>query len=128
MFGELLESRAKPVRNRGGAVASVVGHAVMIGLAVVATRGQLNARRPVERVITLPSLHPAPRTPTETVPAPRSTISSPGLPARPTVTFPDIILPHIPAIDVTQTSAPDIEWRSDRPGGSTGTATRTPGG
>ena len=128
MFGELLESRAKPVRNRGGAVASLVGHAVMIGLAVVATRGQLNARRPVERVITLPVLHPAPRAPTETVPVRSPTTSSPGLLARSTVAIPDIILPDIPPIDVTQTSVPGIEWRSDRPGDSTGTTTRTPGG
>jgi protein TonB len=128
MFGELLESRAKPVRNRGGAVASVVGHALMIGLAVVATRGQLNARRPVERVITLPVLHPAPRAPMETVPARSPTTSTPSLPGAPKFIFPDIILPGIPPIDVTQTSVPGIEWRSDRPGDPTGTATRTPGG
>jgi hypothetical protein len=40
MFGELLESRAKPVRNRGSAVASLVGHVVFIGLAVLAARTQ----------------------------------------------------------------------------------------
>lgn len=128
MFGELLESRAKPVRNRGGAVASVVGHGVLIALAVIATRGQLDARRPVEPEILLPILHPGPRLPAETSPARSPTTSTPALPGAPKVIFPDIILPGLPPIDLTGASAPDIEWRSHRAGHSSGETTRISGG
>ena len=128
MFGELLESRARPVRNRGGAVASVVGHAVLIALAVVATRGQLNARRPAEREIVLPFMHPAPRPPVEPAPARSPVTSAPSVPGAPRFSFPDIILPGIPPIDVTGASVPDIEWRSDRAGHSPGAPSRGSGG
>ena len=118
MFGELLESRAKPVRNRGGAVVSVVGHTVLIGLAVIATRGQLDARRPVEREIVLPILHLGPRLPEQTTQTRSSTTSTPSPLTAPRFVFSDITLPGLPPIDLTGAHAPDVEWRSDRAGAS----------
>ena len=115
MFGELLESRAKPVRNRGGAVVSAIGHVLFIGLAVMATRESLNARGPEEeRVVPLPILPPSelPRR-TATVQPQRNPSTSPSdLPPAPTMQVPVIIPDGIPPIDVGVPVKMGIDWSS----------------
>lgn len=130
MFVELLESRAKPVRNRAGAIASVVGHGVFIALAVAATRSPLIARGPTERVVALPVLNPpSPPRPSEPAEPMRTPVlSTPGTSAPLMVAVPVIVLPGIPPIDLTQAPATGIEWRSDGRGLSPGITTRAPGG
>ena len=116
MFGELLESRAKPVRNRGGAVVSVIGHMLFIGLAVLATREWLNARGPEEeRLVPLPVLPPTdqPRRPMPAAPRRTTATSRPDLPAAPPMQVPVIVPDHIPDIDLGAPSRTDIEWSTD---------------
>ncbi len=119
MFGELLESRARRVRNRGGAVASVIGHTLFIAGAVAATRSPAIATRPVERVVPLPVL---------TTPAPASPVS-PAIPRRPSTqtaaptqtlrpiptTIPPITLPIIDDANVNTSLPTEIGWSSDAP-------------
>jgi protein TonB len=122
MFGKLLESRAERVRNRGGAVVSVVGHAVFIALAVAATRSQLVARGPEEHVVALPVLHKEtiPR-PAETAPSRSPSPSVPGLPTPVLPQIPDIIIPGIPPIDLGVGTPTEFSWRSDTASRRTGT-------
>jgi protein TonB len=113
MFGKLLESRAERVQNRGGAIASAVGHAVLITLAVMATRSTLVARGTEEHIVALPVLHPAPSAPPEKSPVTGPATTAPGIPPRPTTVVPIIILPGIPPIDLTATTPTELSWRSD---------------
>jgi periplasmic protein TonB len=132
MFGELLESRATPVRNRGGTVASVVGHAVLIGLAVLATRTTLSARGPGETIIPLPTLTPV-KAPSPSAPAPPQPTRAPSGPSLPkplTLVVPTVVPDHIPDIDpstpVIDPTA-GIEWGSRAPGTDPGNERRGSG-
>ena len=130
MFGELLESRARSRRNRGGAVASVIGHTLLIALAVVSTRTQLGARAPVERVIPLPVLNPPAPRPNDPTPSPSRAPSTPA-PATlstPIISIPNIVLPGIPPVDITRSPATVIGWQSDGPSLTTSIGTGSPVG
>ncbi len=130
MFGVLLESRAKRARHRGAAVASVAGHALFVAAAVVLTRTPAIARRPVERVVPLPTLEvPTPPTPT-TGPLPgRSRSPSPVAAPMPVLApLPVMVLPGIPTPDLTLPAPADIGWRSDGPARPIGTPSGTPTG
>ena len=113
MFGELLESRARPVRNRTGTIVSVVGHGAFIALAVLATRTQLSATGPKERVIDLPLVHPRAPTSVETPSPRRSSAPQTSAPAQPTLVVPTVVLPGIPPIDLTATTPTEISWAPD---------------
>ena len=132
MFGELLESRAKRARNRGAMIASLVGHGVFITLAVLATRTQLTARVPDERVVPLPVLPPdPPRHPP--VPAPALPLRSPGRPVIgpvivPPLVIPDVILPVDPQVEIPLPDPTDWEWGPRVRGDTSSRAsTSTPG-
>ena len=128
MFGELLESRARRRRNRGGTVASVVGHAALIALAVLSTRSQLGARVPVERVIPLPVLNPPAPRPSDPAPVPvRAATTTPAAPVMPIITMPDIVPTDIPPIDITRSSAIVIGSQFDGPPLSSGIGTPSAG-
>jgi protein TonB len=109
------------VRNRGGAVVSVIGHMLFIGLTVMATRESLNARGPEEeRLVPLPVLPPTdqPRRPVTSAPQRTPAPSRSDLPAAPAMQVPVIIPDHIPDIDLGAPARGGIEWRTDeRPGG-----------
>jgi TonB family protein len=127
MFGELLESRAKRVRNRGGTVASAIGHGLFIALAVAATRSPLIARGPAERVVPLPVLTPAAPAPTPNQPAPSAPTSrtSPSVPLPPRpidVVFAPVEIPDGITTDLVGAAVEGIAWRSDNAGALTGTA------
>ena len=120
MFGELLESRAKRRRNRAGTIASVTGHAVIMALAVVATRTPLIARGPVEHLVPLPVMAPPSPRPTAPAPAPRRAPSptapvAPAPPVAPIILDPRIVPVGIPPIDLTRSPGAEIEWRADGP-------------
>ena len=74
MFQQLLESRARPVRRRGGGAVSVAAHAAAIGLAVAATaRGTPAApESPPELVYRVRPPAPAPEAPRRPQARPRS--------------------------------------------------------
>ena len=128
MFGELLESRAQRRRNRGGTVASVIGHTALIALAVMSTRTPLGARVPVERVVPLPVLNsPAPR-PGDPAPARSPAPTAPVAPAAPIVTVPDIILPGIPPVDISRSPATVIGSQFDGSSLTTGLGTNAVAG
>jgi protein TonB len=118
MFGELLESRVKRVRNRGSAVVSMVAHTMFIGLAVMATRHSLSARAPDERVIALPMLPPTeqPHRTAPVEPARTAAPAQPQLPAPLTTAVPVIVPDEIPAIDLGAPARVGIEWRTTSPG------------
>jgi protein TonB len=117
MFGELLESRAKRARNHSGAVVSVVGHALFITLAVVATRKPLVATSPAERVYRLPVLEtPVPVAPRPEDRSARTTgPSTPSVPAPLPFVPPVIVLPGIPPVDLTAPPATGLAWPSEGP-------------
>ena len=117
MFGELLESRAKRVRNRAGAVVSVVGHALFLTFAVIATRSSLVATSPTERVYPLPILETSvPVAPRPEVRPERSLgPSTPSIPAPLPFVPPVIVLPGIPSVDLTAPPATGLTWASDGP-------------
>jgi periplasmic protein TonB len=126
MFGELLESRARPVRNRAGTIVSIFGHGMFIALAVVATRTQLIADGPDERIFPLPVLNPPPPVATA-----RPTQVQQPSPSRrfenlapPTQHFIDVSVPVIPLLDGVSQPAVAIDWSSDRPGLPVGITTR----
>ena len=124
MFGELLESRARRVRNRAGVMLSVTSHALFIALAVAATRKPLVARDPVERVFPLP-VFPAtsPALPIDPTVArggePRRTVVRPLETLAPA---PVVALPGIPPVDLTAPPATGVGWPSEGPRISTGVA------
>ena len=126
MFGELLESRATRVRNRAGTIVSVVGHGVFIALAVVATRTQLLAAGPHERLVPLPVLNPAPPVettrPSEVRPPSPSTRFETLVPPR--THFIDVPVPAIPSLDAPSQPAVAIDWTADRPGLAVGITAR----
>lgn len=129
MFGELLESRAQRRRSPGSAVASIVGHTVLIALAVVGTRSQLGARVPIERVMPLPVLNPPVTRPADPAPAParRATTGSPSAPTAPPLSMPDVVLPGIPPIDLARSTATVIGSQFDGGPLMSGVGIGTPG-
>ena len=131
MFGELLESRAKRRRNRAGTIASVAGHAVIMALAVVATRTPLIARGPVEHLVPLPAMAPPSPRPSAPAPAPRRAPSpsapvAPAPPVAPIILDPHIVPVGIPPIDMTR-SPTEFAWPSDGPASSSTPGTRAHG-
>ena len=123
MFGELLESRPRRTRNRAGVVVSIVGHALVIATAVVATRTQLTARVPDERIVPLP-VFPAPPQPAVGAPTPTTSPvhrrPAPSLPVP--IVIPPLDIPiGIPPVDVRHDiPMPDAgDWRPLSPGAST---------
>ena len=133
MFGELLESRARRPRNRAGVIASIAGHVAMMALAVIATRTQLTARVPDERIVPLPVLHPAPQpsapSPAKTTARPAPTPSAPplGPVIVPPISVPEGITPVDP-VDIPIPMPGEWEWtpRSSAAGGDRASA--SPGG
>ena len=122
MFGELLESRAKPVRNRAGTIASIAGHAVLVALAVAATRSPLVARGPVEQIVTLPDLTATtePRPIDAAGPVRRSASAAPTAPEPPAVSVPVIALPGIPPVELAPMPSIVTGWSPEsasRPSG-----------
>ena len=137
MFDELLESRARTVRNRGGMIVSLVAHVVFIALAVTATRTTLIAKASPERIVDLPTLRPdpvaapaAPLAPTANPrPSPRELPFPPRVPEQ--VSFPDDITPGMPPVDLTRPPARDIGWPTDHApltGGLTSESSRSSSG
>jgi len=124
MFGELLESRAKPVRNRAGTTASIVGHAVAIALAVAATRAPLIARDPEARFAPLPTLE-LPSTARSAEQQSRRSVDSPvtEAPVPTMIDLPPIALPGIPHAELFPPIATATAWRSDSGGSSGGITT-----
>jgi protein TonB len=130
MFGQLLESRAKPQRHRGGIVVSIVGHALFIALAVTATRTQLTATGPGERLdpplVLNPPASPQPARTAQLI-SPSTSTSSRTVVA-PLIPPVDIPLPDIPTFDAPGQPLPGIEWTSDGAGTRSGNATSGAGG
>ena len=138
MFGELLESRARPIPNRGGAVVSIVAHVAVIAVAVVATRTTLIAKASPERVIELPALRPddavqsaAPSVPRPVAPA---SLVPPAMPLVPIDPGPSLLLAPATQIDLSHLAGPpatDIDWAvepSPVPGGIARDSTAPPTG
>ena len=113
MFGELLESRARRARNRGAMIASLVGHGAFITLAVLATRTQLTARVPDERIVPLPVLPPDP-SPLPPAPAPALPFRSPARPVIGPVIVPPVVIPDVipvdPRVEIPLPDPADWEW------------------
>ena len=121
MFGQLLESRAKRERHRAGIVVSIAGHGLFIALAVAATRTQLTATGPVERLVPLPVLNPpSPAPPAQPSQPSRRSTSTPSYPSLPILEpLGRIPLPDIPTFDSPGQPVVGIEWSTDRVGAPT---------
>jgi protein TonB len=130
MFGQLLESRAKRERHRGSAFVSIVGHGLFIALAVAATRTQLTAIGPIERLVPLPVLNPpSPARPAQPAQGSRQSTSAPSYPSLPVLQpLTPISLPEIPTLESPRQPVVGIEWSSDRVGVPTGIGTTRSGG
>lgn len=116
MLTELVESRARPARRRGGTAASVAVHALVIGAAVAATGGA--EPRPAEPPPDVLIYH-APAPPPPSAPAratgvaagPSAAPAAPRLPAVPAV--PGVEIPPIDAaVDAAAHLAPDAGFEA----------------
>lgn len=103
MLQQLLESKARPARRRGGMAASVVAHAALVGLAAVAT-GRAAAPREVREVMI-----PLPVAPPPAAPPVGRRAPAPATPSTGTPTLDPLPAPVLPTVGEIPTTLPPID-------------------
>jgi protein TonB len=113
MFGELIESHRRRVRQGSGPVVSMIAHCTLVGLALLATRRGAEATpggEPREVVIPVPVEAPLTRSQTR---MPSQPVRTPvGISYKDVLPVPDLDMADVPPIDLLDTGPTEIGWRS----------------